>query len=120
VTAVLDILRTLDFEPSREATHKYETDLVASNMRTAFSVPADRAYFCSGYPSELLLAEAATRQRCEFQTFQPDIMAQILQSNFDSGLPDQGQRGKMVWRLLIITAYMCAVRKDHPTKFQQM
>jgi hypothetical protein len=115
VTAILDVLLTLDFEPRREAAHKCEEDLVASNMRTAFSVPADRAYFRSGYPSEPLLAEAAARQMYEFQTLQPDInvMAQILQINFDSGLLDQGQRGEVVWRLLIMTAYMRAVRKDH-------
>jgi hypothetical protein len=85
-------------------------------MRTAFSVPADRAYFRSGYPSEPLLAEAAARQMHQFQTRQPgvNVMAQILRSNLDSGLLDQGQRGEVVWRLLIMTAYMRAVQTDRP------
>jgi hypothetical protein len=67
VTAVLDVLLTLDFEPRRQVAHIREAELVASHMRIAFSVPKDRGYIRSGYPSEPLLAEAAARQMHEFQ-----------------------------------------------------
>jgi hypothetical protein len=67
VTAVLDVLLTLDLEPRHKAAHKCEAGLVASNIRTAFSVLTDRAYFCSGYRSEPLLAAAAARQMHEFE-----------------------------------------------------
>jgi hypothetical protein len=84
----------------------------------AFSVPKDREYLRSGYPSEPLLAEAAARQMDEFQMLaeNPDtsVMANILKSEFSSGLLDQGQRGSVVFRHLIWEAYRRAVRTDYP------
>jgi hypothetical protein len=112
--AVLDVLLTLDFEPRREA------KLVAGHMRFAFSVPKDREYLRSGYLSEPLLAEAATRQMDEFQMFSenPDtsVMARILKFEFSSGLLDQGQRGEIVFRQLVSEAYRRAVRNDNPNE----
>ena len=66
-------------------------------MRIAFSVPKDRGYIRSGYPSEPLLAEAAARQMHEFQkrTSDPNLMARLLKSEFESGLLDQGQRARL-------------------------
>jgi hypothetical protein len=83
VTAVLDVLLTLDFEPRSQVAHKREAELVASHMRIAFSVPKDRRYIRSGYPSEPLLAEAAARQMPEFQkrTSDPNLMARLLMPN---------------------------------------
>ncbi|KAF9518250.1 hypothetical protein BS47DRAFT_1482756 [Hydnum rufescens UP504] len=78
-----------------------ETQLVAGHMRFAFSVPKERQYIRSGYPSEPLLAEAASRQMDEFQkrASNPSInvMAQILQSEFSSSILDQRQRGEVVF-----------------------
>jgi hypothetical protein len=116
VSAVLDVLLTLDFEPRRQAVRNREAELVASHMRIAFSVPKDREYLRSGYPSEPLLAEAAARQMDQFQKLAPDtnnVMAHILRSEFSSGLLDQGQRGEVVVRLLLSEAYRRGVRRDH-------
>ncbi|KAF9503396.1 hypothetical protein BS47DRAFT_1356260, partial [Hydnum rufescens UP504] len=117
-TAVLDVLLNLDFEPRRQVALDRETQLVAGHMRVAFSVPKECEYIRSGYPSEPLLAEAASRQMDEFQqrASNPSInvMAQILQSEFNSGILDQGQRGEVVFRLLLSEAYRRAVREDHP------
>jgi hypothetical protein len=120
--AVLDVLLNLDFEPRREAARSREAELVASHMRTAFSVPKDREYFRSGYPSEPILAEAAARQMDEFQTLSPNVnvMAHLLKDNLNSGLLDAGLRGEVVFRLLISEAHRRAVRKDHPKDFPQI
>jgi hypothetical protein len=83
-------------------------------MRTAFSVPKEREYICSGYPSEPLLAEAAARQMDKFQTLtDTNVMLDTLKHELDSGLLDQGQRGEVVFRLLLSEAYRRGVRKDH-------
>jgi hypothetical protein len=115
-TAVLDVLLNLNFEPRRESARTREAELVASHMRTAFSVPKDREYIRSGYPSEPILAEAAARQMDEFQAHCPDtnLMARLLKEDFSSGLLDLGLRGEVVFRQLILEAYMRAVRRDHP------
>jgi hypothetical protein len=122
VAAVLDVLLTLDFEPRRQAAYDREAKLVAGHMRIAFSVPKDREYLRSGYPSEPLLAEAAARQMDEFQMLaeNPDtsVMAHILKSEFSSGLLDQGQRGEVVFRQLVSEAYRRAVRNDYPNNLQ--
>jgi hypothetical protein len=130
-TAVLDVLINLDFEPRREAARRLEADLVASHMRTAFSVPKHREYLRSGYPSEPILAEAAASQMDEFQTrsdaasmmggvHHPNVMANILQSNFTSGLLNQGERGEVVFRQLISEAYRRSVRTDHPDDYPRI
>jgi hypothetical protein len=54
----------------------------------------------------------------EFQTLaspsNTSVMAGILQSEFTSGLLDQGARGEVVFRQLLSEAYRHAVRQDHP------
>ena len=122
MAAVLDVLLNLDFEPRRQAAYDREAKLVAGHMRIAFSVPKDREYLRSGYPSEPLMAEAAAQQMDEFQMLDgnPDtsVMAHILKSEFSSGLLDQGQRGEIVFRQLVSEAYRRAVRKDYPNELQ--
>jgi hypothetical protein len=115
VLAVVDVLLTLDFEPRRQVTRNQEAKLVASHMRIAFSVPKEREYIRSGYPSEPLLAEAAARQMDNFQTLTPmtNVMLETLEDEFSSGLLDQGQRGEVVFRLLLSEAYRRGVRTDH-------
>lgn len=120
LTAVLNMLLTLDFESQCEVGHDREAAMVASHMRIAFSVPHDCAYLRSGYPSEPILAEAAARQMEQFQILScPDhdtcIMAEMLKSEFSSGLLDKGHRGEVVFRVLISEAYRRAVYNDYPT-----
>jgi hypothetical protein len=87
-------------------------------MRIAFSVPNDRQYLHSGYPSEPILAEAAAHQMDHFQMLasssESSVMANLLESEFQSGLLDQGQRGEVVVRQLVSEAYRRAVQKDYP------
>ncbi|KAH7908450.1 hypothetical protein BJ138DRAFT_1157601 [Hygrophoropsis aurantiaca] len=114
-TAVLDVLLMLDYEPLREKARVQQATLVESDMRIAYSVPNHREYFRSGYPSEPILAEAAARQMDEFMQRSPneDVMASILEEQFTSGILDLGQRGEIVMRLLLMKAYLKAVRADH-------
>jgi hypothetical protein len=89
-------------------------------MRIAFSVTKDHGYLRSGYPSEPLLAEAAARQMHEFQkhTSDPNLMARLLKSEFESGLLDQGQRGEVVVRQLVSEAFRRGVLNDYPDDSQ--
>jgi len=66
--AVLDVQLSLDYEPRREKVQIEEAGLVESHMRIAYSIPNDREYLRSGYPSEPLLAEAAARQLWKWRT----------------------------------------------------
>ncbi|KAF9519221.1 hypothetical protein BS47DRAFT_1482200 [Hydnum rufescens UP504] len=93
--AVTDVLLHLDFEPRRQVAHEQEAGMVASHMRFAFSIPEEPG-ICSRDGSS--------------------AMAQILRDEFSSGLLDQGQRGEVVFRLLLSEAYRRAVRQDHPDK----
>jgi hypothetical protein len=118
VTALLDVLLSLDFEPGRLKAHNREVELIADHMRIVFSVPEHREYLLSGYPSEPLLAEAAARQMEQFQmlSWDPDVnvMAEMLSWEFNGALLDQGQRSEVVFRLLLSSAYRRAVQSDHP------
>ena len=115
LTALVDILIMLDFEPRREA-HRHLVDMVAGHMRTVYSVPDHRQYFRSGYPSEPILAEAAARQIASFQNKTHGSkfsMGSILQARFREGLISLGERGEVVMRVLLMEAYMRAVQTDH-------
>ncbi|KAG8217190.1 hypothetical protein J3R82DRAFT_5272, partial [Butyriboletus roseoflavus] len=83
--------------------------MVASHMRTAFSVPDHPLYIRSGYPSEPFLAEAASRQMYLYMRDSPNTMISILKNNLDHGLIDLGQRGEVVMRVLLRKAYMEAI-----------
>jgi hypothetical protein len=58
---------------------------------------------------------AAARQMDKFQTLTPNtnVMLEALEDEFSSGLLDQGQRGEVVFRLLLSEAYRRGVRKDY-------
>ena len=116
LTALVDILIMLDFEPRREA-HEHLVEMVAGHMRTAYSVPAHRQYFRSGYSSEPILAEAAARQIVSFQDKgEPSkfSIGSILNDRFGEGLISLGERGEVVMRVLLMEAYLRAVRADYP------
>lgn len=116
LTALVDILIMLDFEPRREA-HQHLVDMVAGHMRTAYSVP-DHRHFRSGYPSEPILAEAAARQIASFQNKTNGSefsMGSILRERFREGLISLGERGEVVMRVLLMEAYMRALQTDHPS-----
>ena len=111
-TAVLDARIMLPFEPRSSAAHSLQMELVASHMQTIFSIPQQREYVHSGYPSEPILAEAAARQLHEWRTqgekFEPGFArepaALILAQNIDDALLDRGEIGEAVGRMLLVLA----------------
>ena len=88
--AVLDVQLSLDYEPCREKVQVEEAGLVESHMRIAYSIPNDREYLQSGYPSEPLLAEAAARQLWKWRMQDPFVVVNTLTNILDTGLLDHG------------------------------
>ena len=109
--AVLGVRLNLGFNMSKRDRVAVEAAQVASHMRVMFSVLQDRYSFCSGYPSEPILAEAAAQQWYTFRKFGPSVVVDLLQINMESGLLDLGQRGEVVARALLIVR---AVEKENP------
>ena len=119
--AVLDVRIMLPFEPRSSSAQRLQMELVASHMRTVFSIPQHRQCVRSGYPSEPILAEAAARQLDLWRNARPrdesgscrrererelEPAAVILDESIDDGLLDQerGEVGKAVGRMLLILA----------------
>ena len=124
--AVLDVRIMLPFEPRSASAQRLQMELVASHMRTVFSIPQHRQCVRSGYPSEPILAEAAARQLHRWRTSttggdepleypglnepepepEPEPAAAILNESIDDGLLDRekGEVGEAVGRLLLILA----------------
>lgn len=113
--AVVDCILMLDFEVRRENVQLTEASLVASHMRTAFSVPKDLVYLRSGYPSEPIIAEAACRQLASWTEQKPNAFLEIVNENITSGLLNYGEMGELAGRALIWDAYRRAVRHEHLT-----
>jgi hypothetical protein len=111
-TAVVDVRLMLDYEPRREASRLFEAELVAGHMRMAYSVPQSREYLRSGYPSEPLLAEAAAQQMHVFRSKDPEAVLTILMHKVKDGLIDKGERGELVARELLLSAYDRAIENE--------
>ena len=126
-TAVLDVRIMLPFEPRSATAYSLQMELVASHMRTIFSIPQHREYVHSGYPSEPLLAEAAARQLHEWRTqgekFEPGFTrepaALILAQNIDDALLDRGEIGEAVGRMLLVLARDRAALETVPRRFSR-
>ncbi|KAI1782186.1 hypothetical protein LXA43DRAFT_1187824 [Ganoderma leucocontextum] len=118
-TAVLDVRIMLSFDSCRPAALCRERDLVASRMRTAYSIPRDHKYLHSGYSSEPILAEAAARQLGTWRISDPDEKmlepaVQILRDHLSNGLLDRGERGETAGRLVLTLARDRAVLNAFP------
>ncbi|PPQ89314.1 hypothetical protein CVT25_000381 [Psilocybe cyanescens] len=116
--AVLDVLLSLEFNPLKTTTHQLGDEMVASHMRTAYSITEDRAFMFSGYSSEPVLVEAAMdviqsledigNTRCRdpmvdiFATIDDDMIQAI----------DLGQQGENVAKMILLRAYMRAVQES--------
>ena len=112
--AVLGVRLSLGFNTLKQDRFTLQAAQVASHMRVMFSVPQDRHSFCSGYPSEPILAEAAAQQLYTFRKRKPSVVVKLLLDHMESGLLDLGQRGEVVARAMLTAAYDRAVEKDHP------
>ncbi|KAH7911645.1 hypothetical protein BJ138DRAFT_1125863 [Hygrophoropsis aurantiaca] len=117
--AVLDVLLALDYDSRRAGARTRQALLVGNHMRTAIAIPIHREYIHSAYLSEPVLAEAAACRMADYINAKPgqDVMALILKAQYTSGLLDTSRRGEVVVRMLLMKAYLKAVRKDdtHPT-----
>ncbi|KAG6893777.1 hypothetical protein C0992_008675, partial [Termitomyces sp. T32_za158] len=132
---LLAIRVDLTFESNRDEAVLLEGLLVASSMRTVYSVPKHRQYLRGGYPSEPFLAEAAARAifktcRTKAMKMEPDVnvarpedivdkiiaiykadIPSAVSEWFKSGLIDKGQRGELVARMLCTLAHDVAILK---------
>ncbi|KAG6851945.1 hypothetical protein H0H87_011605, partial [Tephrocybe sp. NHM501043] len=111
----------LTFESNRDEAVFLEGLLVASSMRTVYSVPKHRQYLRGGYSSEPFVAEAAARVifqrirglqdrittlvnvRNAYKTAFPTALEHYL----ISGLISKGTRGELVARTLLTLAHDC-------------
>ena len=94
----------LELEPNIIDARTMEETLVASNMRTVYSIPQHREYMRTGSPSEPLLVELAAR-------YMRGVVnpIDVLTEMFSRGLTTKDERGELVGRLLDILAIDKAV-----------
>jgi hypothetical protein len=111
-TAVVDLRLMFEYETRREVARSAEAELVAAHMRLAYSIPQTRESVRSGYSSEPVLAEAAAQQMRVFRSHDPNAILDILCENTKSGLLDRGERGELVARELLTSAYDRAVERE--------
>ncbi|KAF8329829.1 uncharacterized protein EI90DRAFT_3125086 [Cantharellus anzutake] len=110
--AVIDMRLQLDYEPARQVAATALAQMVASHMRTVFSIPTHRDYMRSGYPSEPWLAEAAAQEMENLHSLQPDFIFKTLEEVMNQGIIDIGERGEVIARAMIMRAYDRAVGKS--------
>ncbi|KAG6824344.1 hypothetical protein H0H92_007152, partial [Tricholoma furcatifolium] len=123
---LLAIRVDLTFESNRDEAIYLESLLVASSLRTVYSVPPHRQYLRGGYPSEPLLAEAASQKLHqvfkqsastsgteleleELKNIYKTRLPGLLNKWLASGLISKGERGELVARLLLTLAHDLAV-----------
>ncbi|KAG6808607.1 hypothetical protein H0H87_012723, partial [Tephrocybe sp. NHM501043] len=107
----------LTFESNRDEAVFLEGLLVASSMRTVYSVPKHRQYLRGGYSSEPFVAEAAARvifqhiqSRRTYTTREGVLNAYkttiplAIKRYLKSGLISKGTRGELVARTLLTLA----------------
>ncbi|TFK93135.1 hypothetical protein K466DRAFT_538427 [Polyporus arcularius HHB13444] len=127
-TAVIDarIMLSYGAHPSAQ---QYQMDLVASHVRTVYSIPRDRECIYSGYSSEPVLAEAAARQLALWRELEPQnpdntrpliepavaILQRLLQQDL-LARGETGEIGKTVGRLLLLLARDNAARSSSNPK----
>ncbi|KAF9447720.1 hypothetical protein P691DRAFT_94564 [Macrolepiota fuliginosa MF-IS2] len=120
-TAILDCRIMLPFEPRRTVARDMEAELVASHMRTVFSVPVHREYLRSGYPSEPILAEASARQLQVWRNLAPneiDPALKILFSNLGRNLLAHDGIGEATGRMLLTRARDAATVRHQRGKLE--
>lgn len=112
--AMLDIRLMFDYDPHSEPARQIQEELITRNMRLAYSLTTKRDFFCSGYSSEPILAEAAAQCIQIKRQSDPTFIVKTLQEIMSSGIVDFGRRGAMVGRVLLMQAYDAAVTMEQP------
>jgi hypothetical protein len=97
--ACLDCRVLLQFHPLRANSLRIQDVFIRTKMRVVFNIPGLRHFPWSGYPSELMLAEAAARLLNESNDIINEV-PRILQSAVESGFLARGDRGELVARTL--------------------
>ncbi|KAG6816245.1 hypothetical protein H0H93_008245, partial [Arthromyces matolae] len=137
----------LTFETNRNEAVYLEGLLVASSMRTVYSVPQHCQYLRGGYPSEPFVAEAAARllyrklftaydRYGRFSEWEKKALEESYKNDIPRGLAawvslgviSKGIHGELVARLLLTIAHDVAILKKvkvdrphiYPPSFSQM
>ncbi|KAG5731439.1 hypothetical protein E4T56_gene4411, partial [Termitomyces sp. T112] len=127
----LSVRVDLSFELNRDEAVFLEGLLVASSMRTVYSVPKHQQYLRGGYPSEPFVAEAAARAIFNWchakglgktrSTLPPAEQIEMIIATYKTNIPsaisqwlelgliDQGTREELVVRMLCTLAHDIAI-----------
>ncbi|KAG5348031.1 hypothetical protein C0989_011068, partial [Termitomyces sp. Mn162] len=130
----LSVRVDLSFESNRDEAVFLEGLLVASSMRTVYSVPKHQQYLRGGYPSEPFVAEAAARAIFKWchakglgrtgSTLPPAEQIEMIIATYKTNIPsaisqwlelgliDQGTREELVVRMLCTLAHDIAILKN--------
>ena len=81
---------------------KFEASLIEGHMRVVYSVPSHERMY-SGYPSEPVLAQAASQVTLQDQDG-PDKIADAISILVDKGLAATDDRGELLARVLLLQA----------------
>ncbi|KAI0267363.1 hypothetical protein BC834DRAFT_968877 [Gloeopeniophorella convolvens] len=111
-TAVIDLLIMLEYAPLQPEAESLQKKLIASHMRTVASISQDRRTIYSGYPSEPLLAEAASNLLEQWRMTTPEIVTRLISEHHSDGLLDLGDAGELAARILFILGYQTACRRE--------
>ncbi|KAF8334006.1 uncharacterized protein EI90DRAFT_497368 [Cantharellus anzutake] len=90
--AVTDMRPRLDYNPRCQATWAILSQMVASHMRTVFSIPQHRKYMRSRYPSKPWLAEAAAPEMENLQSLRSGFVLRTLEDVASSSMINLGER----------------------------
>ena len=118
--AVLDTLLCLEYYSFSTKARKLQQEMIGRHMRTVFTTAKSQLSLHSGYPSEPVLAEAALnivhlqRLAPRRSDFIDDPMARMFTSLDDdtSEAINMGQRGENVGKMILLQAYMNAVKES--------
>ncbi|KAF8315993.1 uncharacterized protein EI90DRAFT_3021733 [Cantharellus anzutake] len=121
--AALDIRIQLSYDLTREVARSMVSTLVESYMRVVYAVPKHRDCMYSGYPSEPVLAEAASRllnqkRHDGLNNNLPPIAfegPEILSNALGGNLLARGERGEVIGRLLMTIAHDTIIMHRNPS-----
>ncbi|KIL60721.1 hypothetical protein M378DRAFT_13970 [Amanita muscaria Koide BX008] len=116
-TAIIDVLLMLDYNPDHKTVQNLQKRLVAGHMRTCISIPSNREFMRSCYPSEPFLAEAAmvmlTKElHPNVDSTLQDRVIDTVNDYFSQGLLHPGDLGELTARMLLMNAYMSGCKKS--------
>ncbi|EIM80252.1 uncharacterized protein STEHIDRAFT_172882 [Stereum hirsutum FP-91666 SS1] len=104
--AVVDVRLCLEYSrQNSQLALETQGELVMHHMRTIDSYPEHQLWFLSGFASEPIVAEAATRELNDWRQSESAVLINVLDEYMGSGILDAGERTRLVARALITEAY---------------